>query len=53
MKIINRFLCYFYGHPRGKRADDVPLQTNYLTYRCRRCGALWSRKLRSPKGTAA
>jgi uncharacterized C2H2 Zn-finger protein len=44
--MIKRLLCWLTGHVRGKRVTEID---GVATFRCPRCGASWSRKLRKPK----
>ena len=46
MNLINRFRCWFFGHPRGKRVPNPSDEGRGVRWlRCPRCGAEWTRKI--------
>lgn len=45
--MINKLKCFLFGHKRGKRADDMPLEPGRIWYRCPRCPATWARKVKA------
>lgn len=52
--MIARFLCWFFGHPRGKRVsvDTTTVHDGIATFRCPRCASTWTRTLRKAKAAA-
>lgn len=42
--MINRLVCLFKGHRRGKRTGNSAAAAGFLEFRCPRCGSTWQRK---------
>jgi hypothetical protein len=45
MKVFARFLCWLFGHRRGRRVAEAS-DTVRIVLQCQRCGARWTRKRR-------
>ena len=45
--MTSKLLCWLWGHQRGKRDLTAHvLRPGHVAYRCPRCGAGWTRKVR-------
>jgi transposase-like protein len=42
-----RFRCLVQGHRRGKRDNNVPVNAGENGFRCPRCKATWTRKVKA------
>jgi len=45
--MLNKLICLIKGHKRGKRDADLAVNPGERAYRCPRCGATWSRKVKA------
>jgi len=47
--IFGKLICWMMGHKRGKRVPRIAeANQNWQTYRCPRCAATWTRKVKGP-----
>jgi transposase len=46
---LSKVRCAMTGHTRGKRTIGLNAPPNVGTFRCRRCGATWTRRDRKAK----
>ena len=51
MKLLDKLICAIKGHRRGKRDDKIIVNMGEQGYRCPRCGATWTRKVKEHSPT--
>ncbi len=44
MSLINKLLCWWKGHRRGRRIGKSAAAADFSEFRCPRCKATWTRK---------